>query len=310
MAKDKRLLICKSIIVHAQRLITEKKLNQQQQERYAAADDVPVWIEFTVPPKLLVAEQNTPKQQQQQQNSTNTNVSTTATGAFTVEDKTFLLPHSVVARTGRGSVLFVANDIAFDVAKINKRYNLFDAVISLDSLINDEKMGPKKASIAASTFSRFVFDDRVAQHPRLPRCLKQIALKQAPHQDQLTVSLLTNLVEERENQSLIFVLKQAGQGTKVEFVDKQQQSSQQQGKGSSSSTSSTTTTTTTTTTSGAVRVRIGHCGMTAGAITENGKEFLKSLRADFPQVARSIQVVNLTTSITRPIQWMELQISR
>lgn len=306
MAKDKRLLICRSIIVHAQRLIAEKKLNQQQQERYSTAEDVPVWMEFTVPPKFLLADQQPSRnKQQQEQNSATGAVATTSTGAFTVEDKTFLLPHSVVARTGRGSVLFVANDVAFDAAKINKRYSLFDAVISLDSLIHDEKMGPKKASIAATTFSRFVFDDRVSQHPRLPRCLKQIALKIAPHQDQITVSILPSLVEERENNSLIFVLKQAGEGTKVELVDKQKSAG-----GDKGAAGAQTSTTNTTTTSGAVRVRIGHCGMHAGAITENGKEFLKSLRADFPQVARSIQVVNLTTSITRPIQWMELQISR
>jgi hypothetical protein len=292
MAKDKRLLICRSIIVHAQRLISEKKIqNQQQAERYPTPEDVPVWMEFAVPPKLLQAP------------TTTTSSSSSSSSTFSIEDKSFLLPHSVVARTGRSSVLFVANDVALDCAKINKRYSLFDAVVSLDSIINDEKMGPKKASIAASTFSRFVFDERVVSHPRLPRCLKQIALKVAPHQNLLSVHHVGNLVEEKANNTLIFTLKQAGEGTRVEILDKQQ--SPQAATATASSSSSNLVVT-----SGALRVRIGHAGMTAGAVTENGKEFLKSLRADFPQIARSIQIVNLTTAITRPIQWMELQISR
>lgn len=307
MAKDKRLLIARSIIVHAQRLVSEGKVST---ERFPTASEIPVFMEFTVPPKLLQAGAAQPQHQQQQQQPQQSKAAQAAKAqgvAFAVTDKTFLLPHSVVARTGRGSVLIVPHDVAVDCAKVNKRYELFDAVVSLESLTKDEKLGPKKAAVAAATFSRFIFDERCMEPAaKLPRCLRLIAMS-APADNggnsingHVSVQVLKSLKDE-DRSNLVFVLKQAGQGTTVERLDQRVAAAAAAPAAQAEQAVVAT---------GALRVRVGHCGMTAGSVTENGKEMMKQLRADFPHIARAIQVINLTTAVTRPIQWMELQFQR
>jgi hypothetical protein len=246
--------------------------------------------------------------------------------------------------------------VAFDCAKINKKYNLFDAVMILESLlgggmrrdrdgeiavprelrgkkgaaplVNPAEFavadGARRAAAAAQQFQHFVFDARSVA--RLPVALRRIATRaQAPTTRGVvdtaagasTASRAATagmpiaarvsqfpkscaVIDMGDKEGLVFALKQAAEGAFVESLPVAGAAAGAQADPAAAAGARH---------SGVCRLRIGHAGLTAGALMDNVHAFLKSVREDFPHVHRSIGAMSLLTPLTQPIRLMEVHMS-
>lgn len=199
-------------------------------------------------------------------------------------EKTFLMPHNAFPKDGRTSVLIIPKVIALDCGKINKRHKLFDAVVIAESICkrNDEEC-EKKAVQVAKTFSKFVIDKRIVG--KMPPCIHAAVANstvaagpsRAPARGNGRSSkVIVAIPGMDERESLGFLLAQGNDGVQAHVSAH-----------------------------GMCSIRVGHGGMTAGDICENTKQFISTLRSEFPHLFKYIGDFKLVTSITEPVRFAE-----
>ncbi|EPY28031.1 hypothetical protein AGDE_00172 [Angomonas deanei] len=271
MPQDKRLIISKAVLYKLQRVC---------QEAHADPGEEGIYLSFLLPsvvlsqvpellhptdPFLFNVPHNVYKNATTSSNNNNNSESTL---------------------TGRTTCLIVPKQIAFDCTKINKRHQLFDAVVTAEAICKrgDEEC-LRRAMKVASTFTHFMVDSRILS--KLPMCLVD-AVKQSQqpdHQKKKATQRKKFIIplsglDEREN--LTFRLSQ-GVNNVILFMDKQ---------------------------TGQLHARVGHGNMTAGDICSNGKSIIVLLKKNFPNAMKYINEFKLTSEKTDSIRFMEVQIQK
>ncbi|KAG5480221.1 hypothetical protein CUR178_06277 [Leishmania enriettii] len=203
----------------------------------------------------------------------------------------FHLPHRVYAANGRTTCLIVPKGISHDCGKINKRHGYYDAVVTAEAICKrGDAEAAKRALRVAATFSHFVVDARIES--KLPHAITEAVkanvssaaatVREAPssavHCPRKTITPLDGL-DERE--TLGFRLSQ---GSTAGLVESPRQ--------------------------GHLLFRVGHGGMTAGAVCENAKAFVVSLKKEFPTVWKYTQAFALLSNRTERIRFMEVHIAK
>lgn len=209
----------------------------------------------------------------------------------------FHLSHKVYPCDGRSTCLIVPKAISADCFKINKRHGYYDAVVTAEAICKrGDPEAAKRAVRVANTFSHFVADARIAG--RLPACILskvkastgatstsessgsngRAASSSAESCPTVCLTTLTGLGEE---ENLTFRLSQGATGGVMRHKKE-----------------------------GQLLFRVGHGGMTAGEICENAKNFIFTLKKNFPTVWKYIFEFKLTTNKTESIRFMEVQIQR
>ncbi|KAK7194909.1 Ribosomal protein L1p/L10e family [Novymonas esmeraldas] len=209
-----------------------------------------------------------------------------------VRDHRFHLPHRVYAANGRTTCLVVPKLISHDCGKVNKRHGYYDAVVTAEAICKrGDAEAMKRAARVAATFSHFVVDVRIAS--KLPHAITDAvktsasspaaagstaAPSSAVRCPRKTITPLEGL-DERETLSF-----RLSQGSTAGLVESQKQ--------------------------GQLLFRVGHGGMTAGAVCENAKAFVVSLKKEFPTVWRYIHEFSLVSNRTERIRFMEVHIAK
>lgn len=274
MPQDKRLIVTKAVLYKLQRVCDEDGKGGKAQSSTGAADQEGIFLEFILPSVI------------------------TAQCPTLVRDHRFHLPNRVYAANGRTTCLIVPKVIAHDCGKINKRHGYYDAVVTAEAICKrGDAESAKRALRVAETFSHFVVDARIAA--KLPHVITD-AVKASSAAAAAAVAgagasssaapstavrcprkLITPLDGLDERETLGFRLSQ---GSTAGLVESQKQ--------------------------GQLLFRVGHGGMTAGAICENAKAFVVSLKKEFPTVWKFIHEFALVSNRTERIRFMEVHISK
>ncbi|KAG5479456.1 hypothetical protein LSCM1_04719 [Leishmania martiniquensis] len=203
----------------------------------------------------------------------------------------FHLPNRVYAANGRTTCLIVPKVISHDCGKINKRHGYYDAVVTAEAICKRcDTEAAKRALRVSATFSHFVVDARIES--KLPHAITEAvkasvsssatASREAPNVLALcprkTITPLDGL-DERETLSF-----RLSQGSTAGLVESHRQ--------------------------GHLLFRVGHGGMTAGAVCENAKTFVVALKRELPTVWRYIREFALISNRTERIRFMEVHISK
>ncbi|CBZ26884.1 conserved hypothetical protein [Leishmania mexicana MHOM/GT/2001/U1103] len=208
-----------------------------------------------------------------------------------VRDHRFHLPHRVYAANGRTTCLIVPKVISHDCGKINKRHGYYDAVVTAEAICKrGDAEATKRALRVAATFSHFVVDARIQS--KLPHAITDAVKGSSPSSAAAANAapssavrcprkMITPLDGLDERETLGFRLSQ---GSTAGLVELQKQ--------------------------GQLLFRVGHGGMTAGAVCENAKAFVVSLKKEFPTVWRYIQEFSLVSNRTERIRFMEVHITK
>ncbi|CCW62960.1 unnamed protein product [Phytomonas sp. EM1] len=206
----------------------------------------------------------------------------------------FSLAHRVYPKNGRSTCLIVPKAISADCFKINKRHGYYDAVVTAESICRPGDMeSMQRASRVANTFSSFTVDSRIVT--KLPVCIKRkvkmdalstassdaSAAGRAPQPSKYPEAFLTTLDGLDEKESLTFRLSQAANSARVHYTKQ-----------------------------GHLLFRVGHGDMTAGEICENAKQFIFTLKKDYPTIWRYIHEFKLTSNKTDSIRFMEVHLPR
>ncbi|CAJ1024849.1 Ribosomal protein L1p/L10e family, putative [Leishmania guyanensis] len=203
----------------------------------------------------------------------------------------FHLPHRVYAANGRTTCLIVPKVISHDCGKINKRHGYYDAVVTAEAICKrGDAEATKRALRVAATFSHFVVDSRI--EAKLPNAITE-SVKASVSSAAATFSsapnsavrcphkMITPLDGLDERETLSFRLSQGSTAGLVEWHKQ-----------------------------GQLLFRVGHGGMTAGAVCENAKAFVVSLKKEFPTVWKYIQEFSLVSNRTERIRFMEVHIAK
>ncbi|CCW70336.1 unnamed protein product [Phytomonas sp. Hart1] len=206
----------------------------------------------------------------------------------------FSLVHRVYPKNGRSTCLIVPKAISTDCFKINKRHGYYDAVVTAESICRSGDMeSMQRAGRVANTFSSFTVDSRIAS--KLPACIKHRVKTDAPGTvsseasaaDKARISIkypeacLSTLDGLDEKENLTFRLSQSANSSRV-YSTRQ----------------------------GHLLFRVGHGDMTAGDICENAKQFVFTLKKDYPTIWRYIHEFKLTSNKTDSIRFMEVHLPR
>ncbi|GET88377.1 hypothetical protein, conserved [Leishmania tarentolae] len=208
-----------------------------------------------------------------------------------VRDHRFHLPHRVYAANGRSTCLIVPKVISHDCGKINKRHGYYDAVVTAEAICKrGDAEAAGRARRVAATFSHFVVDGRIQS--KLPHAITDAVKASFPSSAAAASGAPTSAVrcprkmitpldglDERETLSF-----RLSQGSTAGLVELHKQ--------------------------GQLLFRVGHGGMTAGAVCENAKAFVVSLKKEFPTVWKYIQEFSLVTNRTERIRFMEVHIAK
>ncbi|EPY27699.1 hypothetical protein STCU_01504 [Strigomonas culicis] len=190
---------------------------------------------------------------------------------------------------GRTTCLIIPRQISLDCNKINKRHYYYDAVITAEAICKrGDPESQKRAFKVAKTFTHFVVDSRIVG--KLPLCLVE-AVKTAPPATAAggaataarKIKSLLPLSALEDKTTLAYRLSEGSSG--VTWGPSPFHAGQ-------------------------ISIRVGHGGMTAGAICENAKHVIVSLKKEFPHVYKYVKEVKLVSAKTEPIRFMETQIQK
>ncbi|KAG5505768.1 hypothetical protein JKF63_05104 [Porcisia hertigi] len=270
MPQDKRLIVTKAVLYKLQRVCAGDG-NGCSRGNSSDADQEGIFLEFILP-----------------------SVITTQCPQL-VRDHRFHLPHRVFPANGRTTCLIVPKVISHDCGKINKRHGYYDAVVTAEAICKrGDAEAAERALRVAATFSHFVVDARIES--KLPHAITDAvrasaspataaaaaATKSTPSSAvHCPRKLITPLDGLDERETLGFRLSQ---GSTAGLVECQKQ--------------------------GQLLFRVGHGGMTAGAVCENAKAFAVALKKEFPTVWKYVHELSLVSNRTERIRFMEVQIAK
>lgn len=207
----------------------------------------------------------------------------------------FHLPHPVYAKNGRTTCLIVPKVISHDCGKVNKRHGYYDAVVTAEAVCKrGDAEAASRALRVATVFRHFVVDARIES--KLPSAILDAVNASASGSGASAAATaagtpstivrcprktITPLEGLDERETLAFRLSQ---GSTAGLIECKRQ--------------------------GQLLFRVGHGGMTAGAVCENAKSFIVSLKKEFPTVWKYIHEFALVSNRTERIRFMEVHISK
>ncbi|KPA78295.1 hypothetical protein ABB37_06435 [Leptomonas pyrrhocoris] len=271
MPQDKRLIITKAVLYKLQRVCSETGGSSSGSGSSTGADQEGIYLEFILPSVVI------------------------AQSPQLVRQHRFHLPHAVYVKNGRTTCLIVPKVISHDCQKVNKRHGYYDAVVTAEAVCKrGDAEAAKRALRVAATFSHFVVDARI--EAKLPNAVVDAVKASAggsTHSAGATAAAavpstavrcpakaITPLEGLDERETLSFRLSQ---GSTAGLIECRRQ--------------------------GQLLFRVGHGGMTAGAVCENAKSFIVSLKKEFPTVWKYIHEFALVSNRTERIRFMEVHIS-
>lgn len=270
MPQDKRLIITKAVVHKVQRI--NKELNKD-------ASREGIYIYFLVPSVVLSQVPD-------------------------LMAHLFPIPHKVFLKDGRTSCLIVPKVISADCFKINKRHGYVDAVVTAESICrHSDTEAAQRAERVARTFQHFLVDQRIVN--KLPIPITEAIKKVAKKGNSLTTTGTSSAKSSNESASRVVSSPPCPLSymSPVDGLENTETLAVRLSQAASSGVLHSIG-------QGQLIFRVGHAGMNAGDICENGKCFVYTLKKDYPALWKYIYEFKLVSNQTDSIRFMETQISR
>lgn len=274
MPQDKRLLVTKAVLHKVERVSEERKKDPSREG---------IYLYFLVPSVILSQSPD-------------------------LMSHLFPLPHKVFPKDGRTSCLIVPKVISTDCYKINKRHGYVDAVVTAESICRRGDMeAAQRAERVSKTFQYYLVDQRIVS--KLPLAITEMVKKSSKKGATST----TNGGLATKGSSTTSSSGESGVSTSpfcplayispVDGLENTETLAVRLSQAASSGLLYSFG-------QGQLLFRVGHGGMTAGQICENGKCFVYTLKKDFPALWKYVYEFKLVSNQTESIRFMETQIQK